>query len=365
MAPNTTVWPLDPHTLAKHRILRSYLDAWFPIVGKEFSRILYYDGFAGPGRYSAGEQGSPLIALESARQHAGRLRGEVSFVFVEEDRNRSDRLRQEIAALGALPQNFRHQIIPATFADALRTTLNQLDRAGQQVVVPTFALIDPFGVSGLPFELIARLLARQSCEVLVTFMTEPIKRFVEVAEVANRLPELFGLPDAARLIAASPDRVRRARELYAEQLRSVARYVRYFEMRNDKGVPIYDLFFASSNALGHYRMKEAMWRIDDSGDYSFSDGIGPGQATLFRGDIGRCLAIPMVAHFAGRQVSAGEVLAWTRDESIYLEKHAREALKVLEVTGVDGKKVAVDPVKRDGKPRRRGTFPAETVLRFP
>lgn len=364
MAPNTTIWPLDPHTLAKHRILRGYLDAWFPIVGQSFPRIVYYDGFAGPGRYSAGERGSPLIALEAARENSRWLRGEVSFVFVEEDHARAERLRGEIAALGALPPNFHHEVIERAFAPALRGTLDQLDRARNQVV-PVFALIDPFGVSGLPFELIARLLTRQSCEVLITFMTEPIKRFVEVEEVASKLPELFGVPNAAAQIAASPDRVARARELYRSQLGTVARFVRFFVMRNDKDVPIYDLFFASNNPLGFGKMKEAMWGIDDSGDYTFSDGIGPGQRNLFRGDIGRCLAIPLLQRFATSEVTAGQVLDWIRYESDYLERHGREALKLLETTGVDGRKISVDLVKRDGKKRRRGTFPADTVIRFP
>jgi three-Cys-motif partner protein len=47
----STRWPLEPHTRIKHEILRRYLEAWLPIVGKHNSRILYLDGFAGPGRY--------------------------------------------------------------------------------------------------------------------------------------------------------------------------------------------------------------------------------------------------------------------------------------------------------------------------
>lgn len=31
-APKTTTWNLDPHTRAKHEILRRYLEAWTPIL---------------------------------------------------------------------------------------------------------------------------------------------------------------------------------------------------------------------------------------------------------------------------------------------------------------------------------------------
>lgn len=258
-----------------------------------------------------------------------------------------------------------YEVVESAFAPALRQTLDQLDGFARNQVVPVFALVDPFGVSGLPFELIARLLRRQSCEVLITFMTEPIKRFVEVEEVASKLPALFGVPDAAALIAASPDRVVRARELYAAQLRTVARYVRFFVMRNSKDVPIYDLFFASNNPRGFEKMKEAMWKIDESGDYAFSDGIGPGQRSLFRGDVGRYLALTMLERFASQEVTSELVLEWVCYESDYLAPHGREALKLLESTGVDGRVLSVNPVKRDGTKRRRGTFPPGVVLRFP
>ena len=67
--PTDTIWPIEPHTSAKHQILRKYLDAWLPILGTYNKRIIYIDGFAGPGEYVGGEPGSPIIALEAARSH--------------------------------------------------------------------------------------------------------------------------------------------------------------------------------------------------------------------------------------------------------------------------------------------------------
>src|SRR5215475_1669133 len=64
--PKDTIWPIEPHTSAKHQILRNYLDAWLPILGKYNRRIVYIDGFSGPGEYAGGEPGSPIIALEAA-----------------------------------------------------------------------------------------------------------------------------------------------------------------------------------------------------------------------------------------------------------------------------------------------------------
>ena len=69
MPPTTAIWKLDPHTLGKHLVLRAYLDAWLPILGRWRRRILFIDGFAGPGEYVDGEEGSPIIALNALCEH--------------------------------------------------------------------------------------------------------------------------------------------------------------------------------------------------------------------------------------------------------------------------------------------------------
>ena len=74
-----THWDIEPHTIAKHRILRSYLDAWLPIMTRWNGRVVYVDGFAGPGQYKGGEEGSPVIALKAAVEHRQTMKSEVVF----------------------------------------------------------------------------------------------------------------------------------------------------------------------------------------------------------------------------------------------------------------------------------------------
>jgi three-Cys-motif partner protein len=82
--PKETIWEIDLHTQAKHEILRRYLGAWFPILSRYSGRIVYIDGFAGPGRYKGGEPGSPLVALDVALTHRKTLDGELIFLFIDE-----------------------------------------------------------------------------------------------------------------------------------------------------------------------------------------------------------------------------------------------------------------------------------------
>jgi three-Cys-motif partner protein len=109
-APRETVWDLEPHTRAKHEILKRYLQAWMVILSQgKFPAILYIDGFAGPGEYSQGEVGSPIIALDTALQYQPPLRAQIHFLFVEKKKDRADHLRKQIA-LRRLPANF-HVIV--------------------------------------------------------------------------------------------------------------------------------------------------------------------------------------------------------------------------------------------------------------
>jgi len=89
MAPDSTQWPLEPHTAAKHEILRRYLNAWFPILGSHHGRVVFLDGFAGPGIYSHGEPGSPIVALRTLFEHSyfHQLKCEFVFWFLESRRD--------------------------------------------------------------------------------------------------------------------------------------------------------------------------------------------------------------------------------------------------------------------------------------
>jgi three-Cys-motif partner protein len=104
-----TVWDADPHTLAKHGILRRYLDAWLPILTRQAAllrrqfgnlnsrEILYIDGFAGPGKYTGGEKGSPVIALEAAIQHNAEFPIPVRMLFIELEKARFEHLQSVLA----------------------------------------------------------------------------------------------------------------------------------------------------------------------------------------------------------------------------------------------------------------------------
>ncbi|MFH2102388.1 MAG: three-Cys-motif partner protein TcmP [Chloroflexota bacterium] len=353
------LWNIKPHTLAKHEILKRYLEAWFPILATYNQRIVYFDGFCGPGRYEGGEDGSPIIAIKQALNHIGRLQArEVIFIFVDEQEDRIEHLKKEIALM-TLPSNFTVYIQVAQFEETIREILDNLE-AKNLNLAPTFAFIDPFGFKGIPYSLVQRLLANRKTEVFINIMAEFINRFVEHPDAATRqhIADLFGSDEALEIIAKSGNRLEVLNQLYQTQLQACAKYVRYFEMRDSRNQLIYCLFFATNHPLGYVKMKEAFWRVDPESGFHFSDATNPAQMVLFSLDPSQTLAEMIRARFSGKRVFVSVVREFVEEETIYIAKHMRSSLMSMECAD----KIKVEEFTAGGKKRRRGTFSDEVIV---
>ncbi len=346
-APKTTTWSLEPHTRAKHEILRRYLEAWTPILSLGgFPTIAYVDGFAGPGVYSGGEDGSPIIAVKAALQHQAKINANVQFFFIEKDTDRAERVQQLVTGLG-LPAHFHARIIGGkTFEEGFRENLLEVYKKQRKPIPPTFAFIDPFGWTGAPFSLVKEILANQSCEVLINFMFEEINRFIEHRDQPNNFDAFFGSDEWRRVTTIGEKKARREflHGLYLKQLRAAAgaKYVRSFEMRNDKDVTDYFLFFATNNWKGMAKMKEAMWKVDQSGEFRFSDATNPAQELLFSREPNfDGLRRAVVARFSGKDATVAEVQDFVLAETAYRETHYKK--QVLAPLEREGKVTQVSP----------------------
>ena len=303
-------------------------------MSKSKNRIIYLDGFSGPGRYSKGEPGSPIVALTTALEHRATLTGEIIFFFIDEDKDRIDNLRQEVAKL-ILPKNFKTYIEHGEFEKVIGDAIAELEKNGKNLA-PTFAFIDPFGFSGLPFNLVSRILKFSSSEVFINFMVGSINRFIEHPEEKTRehIVQLFGTTEVSKILTSSGNRVMALRDLYQKQLGITADFVRFFEMADDNDRAIYYLFFASNNALGHQKMKEAMWRVDSEGDFKFSDSTDPNQTTLFSADHTESLLKRLTKRFGSSSLDVSVIKRYVLNETEFIEKHMRNSLKLGENNGV-------------------------------
>lgn len=171
--PNDTIWERSPHTAVKHQIERGYLGGWFAKLAWT-GRVLFIDGFVGPGRYIDGEEGSPIIALRMALErpifqggsrHASCDR---MLVFVESDRERFAHLELELARF-TLPEHVKVGAYNADFEDTLAGILSHVE---QGRLALAFVMIGSFGWTGFPFALIERIGREERSEVFVSFMIE-------------------------------------------------------------------------------------------------------------------------------------------------------------------------------------------------
>ncbi len=361
--PSKTIWKLDSHTVAKHEILRRYLQRWFPILESSYSKVIYIDGFCGPGRYEGGEQGSPLVVLDLAVNHATKLRGEIIFFFIEERIDRIEHLRSEIKNL-ILPSNFTVRTWDGEFAERFKQILDRIDE--KQMSTPTFIFIDPFGFSGVPFDLIERALQKPRSEVFINFMVDSINRWLTHPDetIHNHICDIFGTTECFEIANKSSDRVGALRDLYQTQLKKTAKFVRYFEMRDENNKPQYYLFFASNHPLGHLKMKEAMWGVDPQGNFRFSDATNQQQQIMFDNFMPDFLWNDLFQKFRGQKVLTETIIKFVEDETPYLGKHARQTLKEYEERE-SYPKIQVSSTKANGDKRKKGSFPEGVPITFP
>ena len=356
-----TVWDIDPHTKAKHFILTRHLGGWFPILSKRHGRIVYLDGFAGPGKYRGGEEGSPVIAIRTAITHKFPLADELVFYFVEARPDRKAHLEQVLADLYPNPpRNISWHVSGAQFADEMRSLLTDLESEGK-TLAPTFAFLDPFGFKGMPMEIVARILNYPRCEALITFMASFVNRFAETEINDETLDELFGTPKW-RGVSAMPDPEQRRRfliELYTRQLETRVQgvHVRAFEMVDARNIPIYYLIFATRSQKGMEVMKGAMWAADPTGQYRFSDRTDPDQHTLLEIEDEQAWVGPAakIVHleFSGTRQTVERVMSF-----LILQTPYPPQKKILKRLEQEGKILSVVPRAR------AGTFPDGCIIQF-
>jgi hypothetical protein len=131
-------------------------------------------------------------------------------------------------------------------------------------------------------------------------------------------------------------------------------------MRDNRNKVIYYLFFASNHPLGHKKMKEAFWKVDNQSGFKFSDRTDPNQPVLFELDPSLDLARILKARFSGTRQKSEDIISFVDNETAYIETHAKKALVHLE----DGNEISVEQVKSDGTKRRMGTFPVGVIINF-
>jgi three-Cys-motif partner protein len=319
-------WTLDPHTAAKHRILERYLQAWWPIMLSRFPRATYIEGFAGPGIYSGGEPGSPIIALRTL-QNAPSHDTPVDLIFIDRERRCLSMLQAEIATkigLPVRPGTRDPQLVYGSAATELLPRLDAVDAWSGGV----FAFLDSWGNVAVPLDVV-RALARPRCEVFVTLGRRFWAQFG--SSVADEWDDMFGSREWRRVtqMAGAQAQGRYLTECYRRSLREAGfTYVLDFELVDEKGELFY-LIHGTTHSLGVEKMKDALWAVDPVAGAGFRDPRGiEGQQPLGLGWLPDLSPLrPMIIEWLrGGPQSVDAIRQRVFDETVYKKTHASSAI---------------------------------------
>jgi three-Cys-motif partner protein len=370
-----TTWHADPHTLAKHAILQRYLQAWFPILTRQASalarqyrnagsrEILFIDGFAGPGEYTNGKEGSPIIALKAALDHPISFPIPVRMLFIEERKDRFEHLQKVLAPhLARAHQSSNIRAVeprPGDCDSVLNALLDDCERKGISFG-PALAFLDQFGYGAVSMDLISRILKFGQCEVFSYIDYKDMNRWITDPTKAPAYTRAYGGQDWQGAIGL-PERERRTflldkyKAALKDPKRGNAAYVTSFSMFDKNGQPLYWLIFCTNNLRGLEEMKKAMWAVDRTGEFRFSDEDDPDQLRLFDESYGDSwLAEELATRLAGKTMSVAQVKEFVlTDTPCYLFKGVLKSLEVGKQ-----KRVAVTKAPPGRKP---GTYPDDQL----
>ena len=286
---NESYW--DKYTglqATKHRLIREYLNGWFPKLGHWAGRVIYIDTHAGRGRHATDHKGSPLIALETLVNHkeAKNLlqKCEFTFIFIERDQSNYERLQKEIGAFGPLPENIK--VIPEcnNYSEVLGTAIDFL-RKSHKRMAPAFVFVDPYGFS-IDGKLLRELISFPRVELFINVMWREldmaIKREREASSNMSETLTMIFCGDEWKTKIASQDSDARADETM-QLLRTQygAKWATFVRMLGKNNTTRYCLLHLTNHDAGRDLMKQCLWKICPNGHFAVRAKDDPGQQMLF------------------------------------------------------------------------------------
>ena len=276
---------IQPHSVAKHKILQSYLAAYFRTLvsspNQDELRLTLVDGFAGGGTYLHSDtrelvNGSPFIFLDATHEadfliNEGRQKRvdlKVDYFFIEADRHAHSHLDKVLRAAGYGAQiektiHLRH----AKFQDEAESIIDFIKRKSPRNGRSIFAL-DQYGYKEVPTQLIQKIFSLlPSAEVILTFGVDSFANYASDKKLTQALLKEIGIPDV--LQGRTIEEIKNSEKdwrlfiqsgLYrALVTRCGAKYYTPFFIRNKRGHGDYWLIHLSQHHVARDVMTDVHW----------------------------------------------------------------------------------------------------------
>lgn len=251
---------VGPWAEEKHDYLTRYIKATRAVRARYLEPLgtggaAFLDLFAGPGRARVRDSGreingTPLIALEHVDAPFSKV---ISCELDEEN----------VAALRARTARFGDKavVVPGDNRQTIDAVLEQVPRLGLN-----FALLDPFAVSALDFDVIRKLAAFPRMDLLIHFPTGDIRRNFDMG-AREKVAKAMGRVSAVANPSDVPKMIEEFRQGLTE-LGYTGNQVYSVPVRHN-GTLLYQLMFASKSERG-----DKIWN-------SIASTLATGQRHLF------------------------------------------------------------------------------------
>jgi len=304
----------ETQTVSKHNILENYLKPWIKILSSRgwVNKLYYVDAFAGPGKFSTGEEGSPVIGARLLREC---WKPQINYccICIEKDEKRVSELETE---LNEFRDKVDIKIYPGEFDDKINEVIKEI--GGH----PALFFIDPEGFSGMRFSSIEKVLNLSHKEILINFQYNAIQRWLKAEKVEKTISDLFGTDNWIDVVEKGLQRTRKERaliELYKSQLRAKGYHVWYFRNKfPQKNRTFYYLVYATKYLTGFKIMKEVIFK-EKSRRYF--------EPNLFEEVEFAEFQKRLLEKYKGRRVLYNEVLVYVLQETNYLKKDLESVIK--------------------------------------
>lgn len=274
---------IQQHSIAKHRILQSYLSAYFKTLvsspNQDELRLTLVDGFAGGGLYIDSDtrnvvQGSPFVCLNATKEadfHLNQnrkkpLKLDVSYFFIEADRNaymHLDKVLRENGYANWIGESI--QLRHSKFQDQVDNIIESIKlkspRNGRSIFI-----LDQYGYKEVPTSLLQKIFAKlPSAEIILTFGVDSFVNFASDKKLTDEILDEIGITDVwqGKTIEEIKSSEKEWRYFIQSALyrslvsRCGAEYYTPFFIRNNNGHGDYWLIHMSQ----HYRARDVMTQV--------------------------------------------------------------------------------------------------------
>lgn len=345
---------LEAHSRAKVDLFKEYLAIYLNIMqrGSFIGNLYFFDLCAGEGKYADGGKGSPVMIMETIREHYFSNRKQckpIDVLFndpgqsqIEPARTKIDRVKEATGQIFR-PPSVRVQYTKLGYTEILEEVKNRV--AGLTAHQKAIVFIDPWGYKDVRPHDISQLMANGNTEVLLFLPTADMHRFADKSlsdedfpggrPLRSFLQALYGtsLPDSTSSLAFADSLLKRFRLL------PDIKFADKFTLERDKG-RYFCLYFFTSHPLGLQKMVEAKWAMDEKNGRGWA--VPDMQGSLFEGYQHSDYPDLVKAEIFQRGGLTNGELKLFGLELGYLPKHTKELLQqwkeqgILEAEALDG-----------------------------